>query len=107
MRVNLLPTVRIGPFDFKVIQDNCLESTDRIAEIDYVHLEIHVLETIAEAKKEESLLHEIIHGILWYSGLSNKGNELPARDEEQFVRPFSIGLRQVIRDNPGLFIEEE
>ena len=106
MKINLLPTIRIGPFDFKVVQDNCLNSTDRIAEIDYVHLELHILETAAPAKKEESLLHEIIHGVLWYTGLSGPSDELPARDTEAFVRPFSVGLRQVIRDNPGLFSEE-
>ncbi len=105
MKIKIPPTVRIGPFDFTVKDDYCLEQTDRVAEIDFIHLEIHLLSTIAEAKKQESLLHEIIHGIVWYSGLNirlEKGGE----DDEEFVRPFSIGLRQVIRDNPGLFEED-
>jgi len=105
MKIKIPSIVRIGPFDFAVKEDFCLEDTGRVAEIDFVHLEIHLLETIAEAKKQESLLHEIIHGILWFTGLNTR-LEKGGDDDEDFVRPFSVGLRQVIRDNSGLFEEE-
>ena len=106
MKIKIPSTVRIGPFDFEVKQDFCLEDTGRNAEIDFVHLEVHILETLAPAKKEESFLHEILHGVMWTTGLTTRIESCTIKDEEELVQPLSMGLRQVIRDNPGLFEEE-
>lgn len=47
--------------------------------------------------KKDTLLHEILHGILFMQGYTHNP-EL----EEAFVRPLATGILAVMRDNPGL-----
>lgn len=56
--------------------------------------------------QEETLLHEIIHAIMFVNGFcyrfdTKDSNRLP--DEEEIIRSLSPSLHQCIKDNPIIF----
>jgi Zn-dependent peptidase ImmA (M78 family) len=67
-----------------------------LGEITYAQATIYINEEQNDQLKEATLLHEIVHGILYHMG-----SEL--NDNEKFVEGFSSGLHQVFRDNGWSF----
>ena len=55
---------------------------------------IRIKNTKTKEQQEETLIHEMIHGLIDYYML---GNYL--RDEEMFVSIISKGLHQLLKDN--------
>lgn len=69
---------------------------DLWGEISYEQNKIFLYEKLEETEKEITLLHEIIHGVLYFLG-----SEL--KDNENFVTAFTEQFYQVIKDNPAIF----
>ncbi|HGD4632510.1 TPA: ImmA/IrrE family metallo-endopeptidase [Streptococcus agalactiae] len=55
---------------------------------------IYIRESLSEQKKKQVLVHELTHAILHEVGYKEQDEELVSR--------FSIGLHQVLKDNPTL-----
>ena len=60
-------------------------------------LKIAVRSNFPPATQAETLLHEILHQCLFVTGL-----ELDTQDEEKVIRPLSMALFGVLRNNPRL-----
>ena len=65
--------------------------------IDYCNNLISILETLGESQKKVTLMHEIMHGIVYERTL-----DLNKSDEETVVNELGKGFINVIRDNPEL-----
>jgi hypothetical protein len=68
----------------------------KLAHIDYLHQKIQILSDLGKQKKEQALMHEVLHGI--YNALG-----LDYTDEENIQRIACV-LHQVITDNRSLFL---
>lgn len=66
---------------------------NQLGEIDYHKNIIKIKKTVEKQTQDESLVHEIVHGILLGIGY----HEL--NDDEQFVSALSRGIYQVFKDN--------
>ena len=97
--IGLPPSVRIGPFDFRVDPWPPAEAAQReaLGEIDRIGLVIRIRQDLPPQRQAETLLHEIVHGI-WSVG----SIDCLVPGEEGFVSAFSTFLMQVMRDNPQL-----
>jgi|5_EtaG_2_1085323.scaffolds.fasta_scaffold00864_4 hypothetical protein len=69
-------------------------------EYDSVKNTIHLDKTQSSRSLANSLLHEVLHSVVYHSGLNSEGNCLAAdKDEELVVNNLSNTLSQIIRDN--------
>lgn len=98
----MIKNVRIGIYTYEVIETDkpiLIENRLCSAQIDYEKLEILIDSASPEQKKKQSLWHEIVHGIVreWDIDLDND-------TEEQKVERLSIGILQVLKDNPEVVI---
>lgn len=100
-----LPTsIKIGIYNYEVIETNdigmlLLDGQQCVGTIRYDELQIHVDKNRTPARKEQTLMHEIVHGIIIE-------HDVPIEDRdnyEEIVDKFSIGILQVLKDNPELF----
>ena len=66
----------------------------KFGEIDHVEQTIKISSGLKDDRKAATLLHEIVHGILFSLG------EGELHDNEDFVTGFSASLAQVLQDNP-------
>lgn len=96
--------VKISGIDYQVeIAEHRIANDDGdklLGQIDYGGSTIYINEDQNEQLKGATLLHEIVHGILYHMG--SKQN-----DNEKFVEGLSSGLHQVFRDNGWTFGSEE
>lgn len=60
-------------------------------------IKFFLYEKLGQDEKEVTLLHEIVHELLYFMGKDD------LRNDESFVTAFSENLYQVIRDNPEVF----
>ena len=67
----------------------------KLAQIDYMKQKILLISDLGKQKKEQALLHEIMHGI--YNALG-----LDYTDEEN-IQSIACVLHQVITDNESIF----
>jgi hypothetical protein len=68
----------------------------QLARIDYLRTEIQLLSDLSQQKKEQALMHEIMHGI--YNALG-----LDYTDEDNIQRIACV-LHQVLTDNKSIFL---
>lgn len=66
-------------------------------ECDYVIKRIHVDPSYAPVEQADTLLHEILHGVVWGMKLG-----LSPSKEEKIVCALASGLTAVLQDNPQL-----
>lgn len=92
----MLPTkIKISGIDYEIAiaeHRNDKEGDILLGEIDYAGATIFINEDQSDQMKTATLIHEIVHGILYHMG--SKLNE-----DEYFVEGLASGLYQVIRDN--------
>ena len=82
-------TVNICGIRHNVIECEDVFNTDtHFGQIDFRKCEIRLNKDMHEAIKEETLCHEIVHGILVHIGYDELSND------EQFVSAFSNALNQ-------------
>lgn len=94
--------LRIGAFDYELIYSSEEieysengENLQLLGKIDHATLEITVWDGVHPQVIPATVLHEVVHGILRNSGLS----EHP----EEFVESVTLGLLAFSRDNPTAF----
>lgn len=94
--------VRIGSMDYKIEQTEdviVLNGQECTGIIEYDKHLIRLNSNIQDKQGiEQTLLHEIVHGII-----DDRKIELVPEHMEQIVDDISCGLHQVIRDNPDIF----
>src|SRR5262245_23637476 len=92
-------SIRIGYRDYRVewMTNEHASLLARFAEIDHNTAVMRVQENLDSPKMVNSILHEILHGCWFISGLSQKKPK-----EEQVVSCVANQLTQVWRDNPDL-----
>lgn len=95
--------VIIGSVDYEVIikdETIVLDAVQCKGKIDYDYHEINIDSSVQDKQgQEQTFLHELIHGIVRERNLDFKN-----ADDETIVDGLAIGLHQVIRDNPEIFI---
>ena len=90
--------IRIQGIDYRVEYVKHKTDVDRqheqalLGEINYNDGVIRLAYRPLESAMEQTLLHEVIHGVAYYLGLSL---------DEDVVDRLSVGLYQVMRDNGG------
>lgn len=96
--------VRIGSVNYKILIDDktiVLNTQQCKGKIDFEFHKINIDSSIQDKQgQEQTFLHELIHGIVRERNL-----DLEKDDDETIVDGLAIGLHQVIRDNPSIFIE--
>lgn len=101
--MNIPDVIRIGSIDYDVTykEDAYYEGEKIAGFIDFMNSEI-VLDDKAQKRQslELTLLHEIIHGMLYSVQSEHTYNEI-------LIEEVSKSLHQVIRDNPTLFMSKE
>lgn len=91
--------IKILGIIYEVEEVDCISREElQLAHIDYMHQKIQVLSDLGKQKKEQALMHEILHGI--YNALG-----FDYTDEENIQRLACV-LHHVIVENK-LFDKEE
>ena len=86
--------VKIGPMTYSVE----LTDTEEMGRLREVSSEIEVQEGMAHCQQQETLLHEVLHGIFITAGSRSLG--LEGDEEEKVVRLISPYVLMFIRENP-------
>ena len=90
-------SIRVGPFDIRLTQLVGEERDKCLGMFSEHQMSIMMRETFASDQQEaETLLHEAVHSIFAVMGIQDKDSH------ERTVSALSVGLAQVIRDNPKL-----
>lgn len=99
--MNLPQTLKIGGFVWQVkvsaeitYEGSCYGSTH------WETLTIYLRPSLHPQKQAETLLHEVLHIVLWQSGLHHRYQHDDKPDEEQVVQAMSPLLFQVLSENP-------
>jgi len=94
--------LKIGAFEWEVeenaktaMEGNCFGSTHPNTQ------QIFLDPASKQQKKEETLLHEVMHVVWWQTGLSERYRKTP-EIEEEIVKSLSHGLYQALKDNKFL-----
>jgi Zn-dependent peptidase ImmA (M78 family) len=66
-------------------------STNYAGSVSYQHARIEILKEMSKERKEETLIHELLHAVLYESGISEQ--------DEDLVNRASKVLYQVLKDN--------
>jgi hypothetical protein len=53
---------------------------------------------IPQQKKEQTLIHEIMHAVFWQTGLLARMKDVQGITEEEIVQALSMGLYQALND---------
>lgn len=104
--MNIPKKIRIGSVDYEVVltdENLVLNGREVYAWIDYNYHLIKINRNLQDKQgQEQTFLHELMHGIV-----KERSLEIGNCDEETLVEELAIGLHQVIRDNPGIFLKNE
>jgi Zn-dependent peptidase ImmA (M78 family) len=95
----MLPSkVKISGIDYhiEIAEHKSVENGVLMGEITYDKATIYINEELNDQLQVSTLLHEIVHGILYHMG-----SEM--NDNEKFVEGFASGLHQVFKDNNWTF----
>lgn len=91
--------VRVGAYDYEVVEDAALSREGLLGEIDTVEHRVRVQPGLNGMSLKRVLYHEILHGILSHAGI--------VEHDETLIDAIANGLVQVHRDNPWLLDLEE
>jgi len=94
--MDLPPVIYLGPYDFVVRQK---KKYDLLGELDKENETIIVRTTQGPANLRDTVLHEVLHAILYVAGDSDV-HGLAHEDEERLVRIVTPWLLAFMRDNP-------
>lgn len=97
----MLPAkVKIGAITYKVKEvKNMHEEFDHLGQILYTKGKIRVDKDLADDRKEQVLVHEILHGVFYEAGIEEQ--------DEDMINRVSIILHQVLKDNDLSFSKSE
>ena len=90
--------IRVAAFDFKIVEWTADKgkAEGKFAEFSSIQGCISI-DVERPYKIVDSLVHELVHAIIWAYGYSTPDESLP---EECFASMVSTGMVQVLRDNP-------
>ena len=104
MSLKIPNSIRIGGTEYAVVNTPNLNDGINLAYgfVDYEKSLIHITSTteLSEDRKMETLLHEILHGIIYHRSMRVDG-------EEELVENLAKGLSQVLFDNWNRFTGSE
>lgn len=88
----LLKKVKIGGIEYKVKEiEGMEEEFDLLGQILYTRGTIKVDADLATDRKEQVLVHEILHGVFFEAGIEEQ--------DEDMINRVAIILHQVLKDN--------
>ena len=89
--------IAINVIDFKV---NDKKDESVLGEYDSTNAKIDIQERQNARSEANTLLHEVIHAVVYQTGLNSEGNVLSKEENEELtVNAISNSLSQVFRDN--------
>lgn len=91
---------KVGPFSFRIDYNNdeLLDHSEADGLFQGSKLTITIRSDIAEPVQRSALLHELLHGCVFY------GDESEVKDEESAVTLITVPLLALLRDNPALTV---
>lgn len=91
--------LKVGGLTYKVtVTNNLLSGEDYNGEILYRQLKINLRASMDKTKQEQAFVHELMHAIFLFTGHIDH--------DEKLVEELAQGLYAVIKDNKGIFKEE-
>lgn len=101
-------TLKIGGFDWTVEKNfNVAYEGSAFGSTHTNSQKIFIDPSTTDQKNAQTLLHEVIHAVVWQSGLGRRLERLnDAKIEEEIVQSISMGLYQVLKDNKLKFYED-
>ncbi len=90
-------TVRVGAFDYRVVEVERLQNDDRsplLGKVDVRDLTIAIDAEADDQVKQTTLWHEMMHAILVQAGLDEH--------DEKVLEVLCYGIVGILRDNPQL-----
>jgi Zn-dependent peptidase ImmA (M78 family) len=98
-------TIKICGFDWEIIESqDVANSNENFGETHYRNQKIFIEPSEKQQKKEQVLLHEIIHAIFWQTGMWQRlKNKDYNPDEEEISQSISFMLYQVLKENSLYF----
>lgn len=100
--MNIPKSTRIGSSDYSVITSDeilVVNGQECKGMIDYEFHKIKINNEVQDKQgREQTFLHELIHGIVRERNL-----DIEKSDEETIVDEIAMGLHQVIKDNIEIF----
>ena len=94
----MLPeVVLLGAADYVIREKKRLDTPQLLGETDNPNCEILIRRKQAPASKRDTFLHEVLHAIIWLSGMSN---EMDGEVEEKYVRYLTPWILAFLQDNP-------
>lgn len=105
----LIPTnLKIGGFDWTVEKNQHVANEGSVFGTTHTHTQKFFLDpSTTDQKNEQTLIHEIVHAVMWQSGLGKRLDRFNDNKlEEEIVQSLSMGLYQVLKDNKLKFYED-
>jgi len=94
-------TLKIGGFIWKVLENQDVSNESGMFGSTHFKQQKFFIEPIAsvtQQKREQCLLHEILHAVWWQTGLFERYKDTP-KIEEEIIHTLSNGIYQVLKDN--------
>ena len=92
--------IKIGGFIWEVCENQDVNNEgDVFGSTHYKKQKIFIepFGNVTEQKREQTLLHEILHVVWWQTGLNRRITEKGL--DEEIIHTLSMGLYQVLKDN--------
>jgi Zn-dependent peptidase ImmA (M78 family) len=103
MKRNTDKLVKIGYQEITLIdQESTFQNTfDSYGEFDHRKNTITISKDLSDLDYSCTLIHEIVHAVCYYYGLTQSGQPLDTENKEEIVvNNISNGLTSVLKDNP-------
>lgn len=98
--MNLPEKIKIGGFDWRIVESQDVANAAEIfGQTHFRQQKIFIEPSETDQKKEQTLIHEIMHALLWQSGLTLRFDKKEIITEEEIVSGLSMGIHQVLKDN--------
>lgn len=92
-----LPSVVfLGAADYEIVEK---KNIDVLGETDDNNTTIRIKRAQSDACKRDTLLHEVLHAVMWLSGGKHVFG-LDHEDEEKLIRVLTPWILAFLRDNP-------
>lgn len=96
--------IHFAGFDYTVEEVDRLDGGDNFGRTQLDTQKIFIEKSMAQSKKEETLIHELLHIALRHT---NGLRELSDKREEEIVRSWSMNIFGILKDNNLLQIWQE
>lgn len=92
------PTIKVGYRTYRILpwEEGDAAENNRLGEISYRAGEIRINDGRAPQERAETILHEILHALLYDSGMN-----LDREEEEKVVSVLAPRLTALFHDNPN------